>query len=265
METIDYLINYLLKENPQIRINNNPNTFEDKFRIYRSLVNIREAKPISTEYIEKEKELLGYIREKKPKTNQEDIIKLNKSYPNNHENNDNIISLWQGDITTLSVEAIVNAANSRGLGCFSPCHNCIDNQINTYAGVSLRLECNEAMKKYNYNLPTGEAFITKAYNLPSTHVIHTVGPIIQDNVTKEHETLLANCYINSLELARKNNIRSIAFPCISTGVFRFPGELASKIAIKAVDNYLDKYDGSFDNIIFNLYTNKDVEIYERTI
>ncbi|OED29734.1 protein-ADP-ribose hydrolase [Methanosphaera sp. WGK6] len=265
MENIDYLIEYLLRENPQIKINNNLNTFKDKLQIYRSLVNIRQAKPISDKYLEKEQELLSYIRKSKSTIKQEDIIKLNESNPTNHENNDNIISLWKGDITTLSVEAIVNAANSQGLGCFTPCHNCIDNQINTYAGVSLRLECNEIMKNYNYNIPTGEAFITKAYNLPSKHVIHTVGPIIEDHVTKKHERLLANCYTNSLELARENNIRSIAFPCISTGVFRFPIELASKIAVKTVDNYLDKYYESFDNVIFNLYTKGDVEIYERTI
>lgn len=165
----------------------------------------------------------------------------------------------------MEIDSIVNAANSRGLGCFIPCHKCIDNQINTFAGVGLRLECNEIMKKKDYNLKTGEAIITKGYNLPSKYVIHTVGPIIYNQVTKEKENLLALCYINSLKLAIENNIKTIAFPCISTGEFCFPKDLASKIAIKTVNNFLNEYKNSFDKIVFNVYSKEDYEIYERNI
>ena len=182
----------------------------------------------------------------------------------NIENN-NKICLWQGDIATLQIDSIVNCANSQGLGCFIPCHNCIDNQINTFAGIGLRIECNEIMKKKNYFLDTGEAFITRGYNLPSQYIIHTVGPIIYNKVTKKEKMQLSNCYTNSLDLAIKNGIRTIAFPCISTGEFRFPKEEACKIAICTVEDFLIKYHNYFDKIIFNTYNEEDYKIYERNI
>ena len=149
-------------------------------------------------------------------------------------------------------------------GCFVPCHKCIDNQINTFAGIELRLECNEIMKTKNYNLETGEAIITKGYNLPSKNIIHAVGPIINNFVTVEKEIELANCYINSLELVIKNGIRTIAFPCISTGEFRFPKELACRIAIQTVDEFLTENREKIDKVIFNVYGEEDYQIYERT-
>lgn len=265
MEDIDYLIDYLLKEESRLKLNETPKTFNDKFKVYRSLCNIRQPKVIPPEYIKHENKLLKNIAEQKGFTDYNDIESVSEAYPDNHRQNDDIISVWQGDITTLKIGSIVNAANSQGLGCFSPCHNCIDNQIHTYAGIPLRLECNRVMEKLDYNLPTGEAFITKAYNLPSDHVIHTVGPIIQDTVTQKKQQQLANCYINSLKLAKENNIRSIAFPCISTGVFRFPQDMAAQIALKTVDEYLIENKESFDKVIFNLYSNEDVNIYARYI
>ena len=150
-------------------------------------------------------------------------------------------------------------------GCFIPCHRCIDNQINTFAGIGLRLECDEIMKAKNYHLKTGKAIITKGHNLPSKNVIHTVGPIIHEFVVKEKENELANCYINSLQLAIKNEIKTIAFPCISTGEFRFPKELACKIAIQTMDLLLTKNREKIDKVIFNVYKEEDYKIYEHTI
>lgn len=153
----------------------------------------------------------------------------------------------------------------KDFGCFIPCHKCIDNQINTFAGVGLRLECNEIMKTKNYHLETGKAIITKGYNLPSKNVIHTVGPIIYDFVTEQKESELTDCYINSLKLAIQNDIRTIAFPCISTGEFRFPRDKACKLAILAVENFLKDHKENFDKIIFNVYGEEDYRIYERNL
>lgn len=170
------------------------------------------------------------------------------------------IYLWKGDITTLKIDAIVNAANSQGLGCFIPCHKCIDNSIHSYSGVQLRLECYEKMKEIK-QLETGEVFITKGYNLPAKYIIHTVGPIIYEEVTDKQREELRNCYIHSLQLAKENNIKEIAFPCISTGEFRFPKEEACQIAIKAVKEYLAKNENCFEKIVFNVFTEEDYNIY----
>lgn len=153
----------------------------------------------------------------------------------------------------------------KDFGCFIPCHKCIDNQINTFAGIELRLECNEIMKEKKYHLETGEAIITKGYNLLSKNVIHTVGPIIYDLVTEERKRELSRCYISSLELAIKNKIRTIAFPCISTGEFRFPKEIACKIAIQTVDSFLTQNRERIDKVIFNVYGEEDYKIYEQKV
>lgn len=174
MEKLDYLIDYLLKENKEINIDRIPKNITEKKNLYRALCNIREAKPISKEYLQIENEYLQEELNKKNITKVENIKTIADTIKESNLKNKDKICLWEGDITILSVDAIVNAANSQGLGCFIPCHKCIDNQINTYAGISLRLECNEIMKNKNYTLKTGEAIITKAYNLPSKYVIHTV-------------------------------------------------------------------------------------------
>ena len=150
-------------------------------------------------------------------------------------------------------------------GWFIPCHKCIGNQINTFAGVSLRLECNEIMQEKDYILQTGEAIITKGYNLPAKYVIHTVGPIIYSEVTQKEEVQLVNCYTHSLELAIENGIRTIAFPCISTGEFRFPKDKASKLAILAVNAFLKEHRNRFDKVVFNVYGEEDYKIYERNL
>lgn len=190
--------------------------------------------------------------------------KVKRNAPDCNVKHKNKICLWQGDITTLKIEAIVNAGNSQGLGCFIPCHKCIDNSIHSASGVQLRLECYNKMKEIGI-LETGKAFITKGYNLPSKYVIHTVGPIIYEKVSEKDIKDLRNCYINSLELARKNNIREIAFCSISTGEFRFPKDQASKIAIATIDKFLDRYSDEFQKIVFNVFTEEDYNIYLKNL
>lgn len=260
LEKLDFLINYLLKENKEVVVKNIPTDIKDKKRLYRSLCNIRDAKPISKEYIKAENE---YLQEE---LNKKDIISINNIKiiesiieKSNFENKDKVC-LWNGDITTLKIDAIVNAANSAGLGCFIPCHKCIDNAIHSAGGVNLRLECNEQMKTIG-KLETGNAFITKGYNLPCKYVIHTVGPIIYNNVTELEISQLESCYKNSLKLAIQNNVKSIAFPCISTGEFRFPKAEASQIAIRTVDKFLNENKNSFERIVFNVFSDEDYNIY----
>ena len=249
MEKIDYLIEYLLKESGR---KNFDYSNRDKKSLYRALVNIRQANPISEDFLKVEDEYLQEELKKQSITNADDIKAENR------------IALWQGDITKLKIDAIVNAGNSQGLGCFLPNHNCIDNQINTFAGVRLRLACNEIMKDLNYNLETGKAIITKGYNLPSKYIIQTVGPIIENEVTEEKEQELADCYINSLKLAVDNGIKTIAFPCISTGVFRFPKDNACITAIKSVKGFLEN-NNIIEKVVFSVYSDEDLEIYKNEL
>jgi len=264
MEKLDFLIDYLLKEDKRAS-EYFWGELEDRKKLYRALVNIRSPKPIAAEYLKVEKEYLESELKKQGIINSKYILALNNKYKNTRIKNTDKICLWQGDITLLDIDAIVNPANSQGLGCFLPLHNCLDNQIGTKAGVSLRLECNEIMKTKNYSLETGNAFLTSAYSLPARNIIHTVGPIIEKEVTKEQDKKLSDCYLNCLKLALENNIRTIAFPCISTGVFRFPKDLASKIAISTVDNFLSNNRDKIDKVVFCLWNNEDVEIYEKNI
>lgn len=265
MKKLDFLIEYLLRENNQdIKDINTLNETEKK-QLYRSLVNIREPKPISSEFLEIEDKYLQEQLKEKNITNVDDIKTIEEVYENYNIKNTNKICLWKGDITKLRVDAIVNPANSQGLGCFVPNHNCIDNQIQTFAGVGLRLECNNFMKEINYNLNTSYCFITKAYNLPSKNVIHAVGPIVQGTLTGKLKKLLEDTYRNCLNCAIENGIRTISFPCISTGVFKFPKINASQIAIKTVDKFISKNIDKLDKVIFNLWDEEDVLIYERYI
>lgn len=253
MDKLDFLINYLIKENKNVNIEKMPENLSDKKRLYRSLCNIRDPMPISNEYIKIENEYLSEENKLKGINKVEDIMAFT-----NYKGTE--ICLWKGDITTLKIEAIVNAANSRGLGCFIPCHKCIDNAIHSASGIELRLECNEIMNELK-NLQTGKAFITNAYNLPANYIIHTVGPIIYEEVTKQKILELEECYINALELAKEKNIKEIAFPCISTGEFRFPKDLASRIAIKVIKKYIDENKKCFKKIIFNTFLEEDYNIY----
>ena len=171
------------------------------------------------------------------------------------------IQLWQGDITTLRCDAIVNAANSGMTGCYVPCHACIDNCIHTYAGVQLRLECARLMNEQGHLEGTGRAKITPAYNLPCRYVIHTVGPIASDTVTKNEKELLSSCYRSCLELAEKYSAESIAFCCISTGEFHFPNDKAAEIAVQTVREY-KKQENSKIEVIFNVFKDIDLKIYQ---
>lgn len=252
METLDFLIDTLLKERNEKAILNKF-SYEEKKRLFRSLCNVREAKPISPTFLAlQDKYLQEELSQKGIVENIEPFKIQNKIY------------LWKGDITTLKIEAIVNAANSQGLGCFIPCHKCIDNCIHSASGIQLRLACKEKMKKIG-KLETGKAFLTKGYNLPSHYVIHTVGPIIYDFVSDLEKEQLSNCYKNSLELAKENNIREIAFCCISTGEFRFPKDLACQLAVNTVKNYLAEQETFFDKIVFNVFTQEDYEIYFKNL
>lgn len=172
--------------------------------------------------------------------------------------------LWKGDITTLKCDAIVNAANSQMLGCFIPNHRCIDNAIHTFAGIELRDECAQLMKDLGREANTGEAFITGAYNLPSTYVIHTVGPIVFHKLTEQNKKDLENCYVACLQLAESKSLTSIAFCCISTGEFHFPNEEAAKIAVEAVLKYKEKTKSKM-KVIFNVFKELDYEIYQRLL
>lgn len=245
------LIKYLLNENPdygKIRI---PSSENERFRLYRSLVNVRPADEISAEYLAAEDE---YLQRKTAEKGITDIADISPVEDN--------IYLWRGDITTLKCGAIVNAANSGMTGCYQPCHNCIDNCIHTFAGVRLRLECAEIMEKQGFPEPTGQAKITPAYNLPCSYVIHTVGPIVQGKLTAEHCRLLKSCYTSCLELAVQNNIHSIAFCCISTGVFGFPKQEAAEIAVRTVRDFLKS---NSIKVIFNVFGSEDYDIYRKIL
>lgn len=257
MEKLDFLINYLIKEKKKEYCEEKQLSYEEKRLIYRSLCNIRNPLPISEEYIKIENEFLKEESNRKGVKEAADIdcfTKINKTQ----------ICLWRGDITTLKIDAIVNAANSKGIGCFIPCHRCIDNAIHSASGISLRLECNEVMNQIGI-LKTGQTFITSAYNLPSKYVIHTVGPVIYSNVTEKDILELKNCYINSLKIASENNIKEIAFPCISTGEFRFPKKMAANIALNAVKEYLNKSDVSIEKVVFNVFSEEDYKIYAESM
>ena len=252
-EKLLWLIKYLLAENTQYSKIEIPACVEKQFQLYRSLVNVRMPKPISDEYLAIEDAYLSEETNKKGVTHLSEITAI-----------ENDICLWQGDITTIDADAIVNAANNQLLGCFCPCHACIDNCIHTFSGVKLRLKCNEMMQKQGYKEPTGKAKITPAYNLPSKYVLHTVGPIISSVLTKKDKELLASCYSECLKLADKNNLKSIAFCCISTGEFHFPNDKAARIAIDTVKEYKEKTNSKI-KVIFNVFKDKDYEIYKKLL
>lgn len=261
-ERREWLIKYLLNEadspDEYRKIEVPPHDDESVQKdLLRSLMNVRPPRSVSDEFLKIQDE---YLTERNEKRGIFDIATL-KNVPL-----DKRLFLWQGDITTLNSDAIVNAANSALLGCFAPLHACIDNCIHTFAGVQLRLECNEIMQKQGSPEKTGSAKITPAFNLPSKYVLHTVGPIIRATVTERDKIQLASCYKSCLNLAAQNRLESVAFCCISTGVFRFPQKLAAQIAVKTVTNWLDENkNSSVKKVIFNVFENKDFEIYREIL
>ena len=252
-EKLNNLIAYLLSERPEWNGLTIPAKESEQFRLYRSLVNIRPAEKASAEYLKAEDEFLQKLTAQKGITDIADLQPVEKN-----------IYLWKGDITTLKCGAIVNAANSGMTGCYRPCHNCIDNCIHTFAGVRLRLKCAEIMKAQGHEEPTGTAKITPAYNLPCDYVIHTVGPIVQGRLTEKHCELLKSCYQSCLELAILNGIKSIAFCCISTGVFCFPNQRAAEIAVQTVRDYKRQNDSDI-KVIFNVFKDEDERIYNELL
>ena len=253
---LDYLINELIKENIRYKDIEIPKEYDNKVKLLRSLMNVRKPKTLSKEFLEIQDQFL------QEQAKEKGIVKLTDidTIPTN-----NRISIYQGDITRLEVDAIVNAANSQLLGCFVPCHGCIDNMIHFCSGLQLRNECNEIMKKQGHLEETGGAKITSAYNLPSKYIIHTVGPIVYDSLTTKLENDLKSCYKSILKCAVKNNIRSIAFCCISTGEFHFPNRRAAEIAISTVEEFLKVNEDKFDRIIFNVFKDIDYEIYNELL
>jgi O-acetyl-ADP-ribose deacetylase (regulator of RNase III) len=254
-----YLIEELKKESPRFRKMQIPADSDGQRTLLRSLMNVRWAAPITEEFSRIQDEYLQEVNKERGIVTLEEL-----------EEKEPDIYLWQGDITRLKAGAIVNAANSGMTGCYSPCHNCIDNCIHTYAGIQLRNTCQEMMDKLaaqhggQYEEPTGLAKITPAYNLPCDYVIHTVGPIVQGKLTDRHEELLASCYRSCLALADENKIGSIAFCCISTGVFMFPNDRAARIAVDTVRAY-KQTTGSSIKVIFNVFKDEDLRIYRNLL
>ncbi len=246
-----YLIEYLLSErNWSTEL---PSNTDGQKRLFRALVNERMPKAASKEFLQIQNE---YLREELRQKGVTDIAELAPVAPD--------IYLWQGDITTLRCDGIVNAANSQMLGCFCPNHGCIDNAIHTFAGVQLRKECAEIMKAQGKEEATGQAKITGAYNLPCKYVLHTVGPIVYGELTERHERQLADCYRACLALADKNGLQSLAFCCISTGEFHFPNERAAQIAIRTVEEYKRQTQSKL-KVVFNVFKDYDYEIYARLL
>ena len=248
-----FLIQSLLKERQEYQNIEIPAGAESQRQLLRGLMNIRAPQRSETEFLQVQGEYLQGETAAKGIT---DIAGLTPIQPG--------LYLWQGDITTLRCDAIVNAANSGMTGCYIPNHRCIDNAIHTYAGVELRLACEELMEQQGYPEPTGQAKITPAFNLPCRYVLHTVGPIINERVTKEDEELLASCYRSCLELAAENGLESVAFCCISTGEFHFPNDLAAEIAVATVKEFLKKQT-SVKKVIFNVFKDLDKGIYEKLL
>ena len=248
LENLKNIIMYLMAdEHVSHRI---PSTLEERQRMMRALMNVWEPRPISKDFLKMQDAELQMQCEDKG------VVEISDITPQTSD-----IRLWQGDITRLKVDAIVNAANAQALGCWAPLHNCIDNCIHSAAGIQLRKECADKMQ--GRLLATGDAFITQGYNLPARHVIHTVGPIIPDGIpTKEQEEQLAHCYRSCLDLAEQNGLESIAFCCISTGVFHFPNELAARIAIETVKSYPRH---ALKTIVFNVFLDKDRDIYQQLL
>ncbi|MDF2883993.1 MAG: macro domain protein [Clostridiaceae bacterium] len=264
-ERVHYLINKLKNEDDRYKELEVPDSYLEQTRLLRSLMNVRRPTEINEEFLKVQDEYLSNLVNEKGTVIIDEIQTLKDEYPYLSLTFKDKISIWQGDITRLKIDAIVNAANSQMLGCFAPCHGCIDNAIHSIAGVQLRDECNEIMEQQGHEEETGKAKITKAYNLPCKHVIHTVGPIVRHELTTVLEEDLRSCYRSCLECAVKNEVRTIAFCCISTGEFHFPNERAAEIAIETVIEFLNKNESKIDRVIFNVFKDLDNEIYRKLV
>ena len=259
-ERLDYLVEIFKRDSDDYKDLEIPKNVEEKRRVLRSLMNIRMPKEMDLAVISVQDDYL------KERINENGIVKLSE-IPIARDG----LSIWQGDITRLAVDAIVNAANSQMLGCFVPMHTCIDNCIHTFAGIQLRQECNRRMNilknRYgmDYEQPTAVPMLTDAYNLPAKKVIHIVGPIVNYKLTPDLENDLADCYRNTLDMCAENGLKSVAFCCISTGVFNFPNDRAAEIAVKTVTTWLSEHPGKMERVIFNVFKDEDKTIYEKLL
>lgn len=254
-EKLTLFIRMLLEEDQRYTDMRIPTDLSEQDRLIRALLNVRLPKPASEAFLVAQNAYLQDALARKGITDADSLQPVS---------DDQRLYLWQGDITTLKVDAIVNAANSGMLGCFVPNHGCIDNAIHTFAGVQLRLACDAFMQVQDAPEPTGQAKITPAYNLPSRYVLHTVGPIIRGGVTEADRALLASCYRACLVLAADHHLTTVAFCCISTGEFRFPNEAAARIAVGTVKAFLND-DSRIKKVIFNVFKDIDYAIYQRLL
>ena len=248
-----FLIEALLAEDTAYRDVTIPSQSDEQRQLLRALMNVRPAAPIADDVLQVQDEYLRRELAAKGITDIDDLSPVADG-----------LYLWQGDITTLRVDAIVNAANSGMTGCYQPNHGCIDNAIHTYAGMLLRLVCERIMKAQGSLEPTGQAKITPGYNLPARYILHTVGPIVSGPLTRQHETQLASCYESCLRLAAENDLESVAFCCISTGIFRFPNQRAAELAVQTVRDFLAQ-DTSVKRVVFNVFKDLDLAIYEELL
>ncbi len=259
-ERLEYLVEQFKIDSVQYKDLRTPEYTEGKRRLLRSLMNIRMPKKMDEDVLAVQD---AYLKER---IREKGIVYLS-DIPVIKEK----LSIWQGDITRLAVDAIVNAANSQMLGCFVPMHTCIDNCIHTFAGIQLRDECSRQMtalrSRYgqDYEQPTAIPMLTDGYNLPAEKVIHVVGPIVQDRLTPELEKDLADCYRNTLDLCLKNGLKSVAFCCISTGLFRFPNKRAAEIAVHTAASWLKEHPDSLDRVVFNVFKDEDRLYYEELL
>ena len=252
-ETRQFLIRSLLKERPEYRDMGIPADINSQRQLLRGLMNIRAPRRADTAFLKMQD---AYLQDETAAKGITDIADLTPIQSG--------LYLWQGDITTLKCDAIVNAANSGMTGCYIPNHRCIDNAIHTFAGVELRLACAELMARQGHPEPTGRTKITPAFNLPCKYVLHTVGPIIDGRVTQRDRDLLASCYRSCLELAAENGLESVAFCCISTGEFHFPNEQAAQIAVETVKQFMNRKT-SVKKVIFNVFKDLDKAVYEELL
>lgn len=244
------LIQFLLDERQEKNIPL-PNSEAEQKRLLRGLMNVRPPHPVGQEFLQLQDEYLQEEQRRRGVTDWRTLSPIRDG-----------LYLWRGDITMLRCDAIVNAANSAMLGCFYPCHGCIDNAIHTFAGVQLRLYLDEQMKEQGHDEPVGQAKLTPAFNLPCRYVLHTVGPYVGGRLTEAHRAQLASCYRSCLETAEQHGLESVAFCCISTGEFHFPREEAAQIAIQTVQTY-QKH--SAIKVIFNVFQESDERLYQRLL
>lgn len=254
-EKLVFLIEELLSDSSQYKGMKIPEDLGKQKRLLRTLMNIREPRPIQDTFLEVQDEYLQEELEEKGIVDGADLPSCSS---------DRRLVLWKGDITLLKTDAIVNAANSSLRGCFVPCHSCIDNAIHSASGIQLRLACDEIMVEQGHEEPTGEAKITSAYNLPCRYVLHTVGPIVSGPLKETHCEQLADCYRACLKLAQEKQLKSVAFCCISTGEFHFPHKKAAEIAVKTVQEFLAG-DTQIERVIFNVFQEEDYEIYQKIL